>query len=88
MISLEGRDDENAAECPAQWAGVNAAVLIFTRQDIPVLHFRRGWKASTIREAPPCGRGASLSCCRLRCLRGYSSFPDSFEIAQAVVIFP
>ncbi|OGL47527.1 MAG: hypothetical protein A2149_04465 [Candidatus Schekmanbacteria bacterium RBG_16_38_11] len=27
----------------------------------PVLHFRRGWKASAIREAPSCGRGASLS---------------------------
>jgi len=24
-------------------------------------HFRRGWKASAIREAPPCGREASLT---------------------------
>ncbi len=38
---------ENAAECPAVWAGMNAASQIsiggtfLSRQ-----HFRRGWKAS------------------------------------------
>jgi hypothetical protein len=53
---------ENAAECPALWAGMNAAISKPDRPDIPVrhLHFRRDWKVSAIREAPPCWRGASL----------------------------
>jgi len=53
---------ENAAECPALWAGMNAAIPKSDTPDILVRqpHFRRDWKVSAIREAPPCGRGASL----------------------------